>query len=57
MDELEVIARIAETLTTAGVLLAWVWAERKDVQQESRRVDRLIARITDTEPPQDESDN
>lgn len=38
IDELQAIATIAQSITTAGVLLAWVYSERKARTELSQEI-------------------
>jgi len=41
-DSVQIVSTIAETITTIGVLLLWIYAERKDNQAAWTIIDALV---------------
>lgn len=57
-ETLAAISRIAETITSVGILLVWVWAERRDNKEAWKIISELVRlRLrqieTDKELPED----
>jgi hypothetical protein len=59
MDEstLQAIAQMAETITSIGVLLLWVWAERRDNESLFKIIEQLTAlRLKQIENEEDDKE-
>lgn len=52
------LASIAETITSIGILLIWVWAERKDNKEAWKIITELVRlRLRQIEDNEELSDN
>lgn len=60
-ETLEIIASIAETITSIGILLIWVYAERKDNKAAWQIISELVRlrlrQIEDNEELRDNEDD